>query len=95
MAIPILSWRGGGLQCFQFGSPSLALVVEQIECFPSLGRGHFRHDRMIQGRFRILGCYRTCPTAIGEEAFACLFVTQDFDFIGLHVGFELSDALSV
>ena len=32
---------------------------------------------------------------IGEEAFACLFVTQDFDFIRLYVGFELSDALSV
>lgn len=33
--------------------------------------------------------------AIGEEAFACLFVTQDFDFIRLYVGFELSYTLSV
>ena len=95
MAIPILSWRGGGLQCFQFGSSAFTFVVEQIECFPSLGRGHFGDYRIVQRRLRILGCHRSCPTAIGEEAFACLFVTQDFDFIRLYVGFELSDALSI
>lgn len=54
MVIPMLSWSGDKLQRFQFGSPSLTFVVEQKECFPCIRRGYFRHDRMIQGRFRIL-----------------------------------------
>ena len=44
--------------------------MEQKEGFSRFGRGHFGDYRIVQRRLRILGCHRTCPTAIGEEAFA-------------------------